>query len=116
MIFLFTDTHCHIYSEYYDDIENILKEASINGINRVINNATNIENIKELINLSEKYSNMYVAIGIHPEDIENFDLKNISIIEDYVNNDKVIAIGEIGLDYYYTKENKEQLKNIIYLL
>ena len=51
---------------------------------------------------------MYGAIGIHPEEVENYSLDDIKFIEDNLNNKKVVAIGEIGLDYHYSKENKEK--------
>lgn len=105
---MFTDTHCHIYKEYYDDINKILEEAGNNGVNRIINNATNKSNIDELLNLSKNYDNMYLALGFHPEDVDKFSIKDLEYLESKLNNNKVVAIGEIGLDYYYTKDNKEQ--------
>ena len=54
---------------------------------------------------------MYVAIGIHPEDVDGYSLDDIKFIENNISNKKIVAIGEIGLDYHYTKENKdEQIK------
>ena len=56
----------------------------------------------------KKYPNMYGAIGIHPEDVDGVMPDDIKFIEDNLSNEKIVAIGEIGLDYYYTKENKEE--------
>lgn len=108
---MFTDTHCHIYNEYYENIDEILNNAKNVNINRVINNGcSNTSNI-EVLELINKYENMYGALGIHPEEIENYKKEDISFIEKNLSNKKVIAIGEIGLDYHYTKENKqEQIK------
>ncbi len=105
---MFTDTHCHIYSEYYDDIDDIIKISELKGVNRYINNGCNSKTNKEILELIKKYPNMYGALGIHPEDIDTYSLDDIKFIEDNLVNDKVIAIGEIGLDYHYSKENKEE--------
>lgn len=105
---MFTDTHCHILSEYYPNITEVLENAQNVNINRVINNGcSNTSNI-EVLELINKYDNMYGALGIHPEEIENYNEEDITFIEENLSNKKVIAIGEIGLDYHYTKENKEE--------
>ncbi len=105
---MFTDSHCHLYSEYYDDIAKVINEASLNKVNRFINNGCDAKSNVEVINLTSKYPNMYGAIGIHPESVDTYQEEDIKFIEDNLNNKKIIAIGEIGLDYYYTKENKEE--------
>lgn len=105
---MFTDTHCHIYQEDFDDINLVLENASKNKVNRFINNADNIETSKEVLALLEKYSNMYGAIGIHPEHVDSYTKEDLEFIEKNLNNEKIVAIGEIGLDYHYTKENKDK--------
>lgn len=105
---MFTDTHCHIYKEYFDDINLVLENASKNRVDRFINNADNIETSKEVLALIEKYPNMYGAIGIHPEHVDGYNKEDLAFIEKNLDNKKVVAIGEIGLDYHYTKENKEK--------
>lgn len=103
---MFTDTHCHIYKEYYENIDKILKRALESNINRVINNGCNRESNKEVLALANTYNNMYVALGIHPESADTYQKEDLTFIEENLSNPKVIAIGEIGLDYHYTKENK----------
>ena len=105
---MFTDSHCHLYSEYYDDIAKVIKDASLNKVNRFINNGCDAKSNIEVINLTCKYPSMYGAIGIHPESVDTYKLEDIKFIEDNITNKKIIAIGEIGLDYYYTKENKDK--------
>lgn len=102
------DTHCHLYSEYYSDIDDIVNLAKKSNVNILINNGCDSKSNKEVIDLLDKYKNMYGAIGIHPEEVENHSLDDIKFIEDNLNNKKVVAIGEIGLDYHYSKENKEK--------
>ncbi len=105
---MFTDSHCHLYSEYYDDIAKVINEASLNKVTRFINNGCDAKSNIEVINLIDKYPNMYGAIGIHSESVDTYQDEDIKYIEDNISNKKIIAIGEIGLDYYYTKENKEK--------
>lgn len=105
---MFTDTHCHIFKEYYDSIPTILDKAQEKKVNRIINNGCNHKTNQEIIESINKYSNVYGAIGIHPEDVANFTFEDIKYIENNISNPKIIAIGEIGLDYHYTKENKEE--------
>ena len=103
------DTHAHIYSEYYD-IDDLIKKLKSNSIIKVINNSTNNEDMLEVIELSKKYRNFLLpSIGIHPEFVNNYDLNKMEMI---IKNNKVYAIGEIGLDYYWVKDNKEEQKNL----
>ena len=110
---MFTDTHCHIYKEYYENIDEILKNAKENKINRMINNGCDKKSNEEVLELIGKYENMYGALGIHPENVEEYIQEDIKLIEKQLNHKKVIAIGEIGLDYHYTKENKEKQKKLL---
>lgn len=105
---MFTDTHCHILEEYYDSIYDILENAKSVGINRIINNGCDTKSNYEVINLCNKYENVYGAIGIHPENVESYSNDDLKYIEENLNHQKIIAIGEIGLDYHYTKDNKEK--------
>ena len=107
---MFTDTHCHIYKEYYENIEEVLKNAKKSNVNRMINNGCDKKSNEEVLELTKNYENIYGAIGIHPENIEEYK-EDLKWIEENLKQSKIIAIGEIGLDYHYTKENKtEQIK------
>lgn len=107
---MYTDTHCHILSTEYDNPEEILKSLSTNNIKRIIINGYNLESNQEVIRLISKYDNVYGALGLHPDNI-NEESNCIKFIEENIKNPKIIAIGEIGLDYYHNKENKqEQIK------
>jgi TatD DNase family protein len=101
---MFTDTHCHILSEYYDSINEIVDNASLNGVNRFIVGAYNYASSQEVLKLINKYPSIYGTVGLHPENcLEFFDydiFKNLPT--------KIVAIGEIGLDYHYGKETKDK--------
>lgn len=108
---MFTDTHCHIYKEYYEDIEKIIENASVNKVNRMINNGSDAASNKEVWDLIHKYDCMFGAIGIHPENVDTYKEEDLKWLEEHLKDEKIVAIGEIGLDYHYTKENKqEQIK------
>lgn len=101
---MFCDTHCHVLSEYYDDIDEILKDAKEAGVSRVINAAYNLESSKEVMALVKKYPEMYGVVGLHSENIEeDFDYTIFDNLDK-----KIVGIGEIGLDYHYTKDNKDK--------
>ena len=105
---MFTDTHCHIYKEYYEDIKKILENAKECQINRMINNGCDKKSNEEVLKLSTQYKNIYGALGIHPEKVDTYKEEDLKEIENNLTNPKIIAIGEIGLDYHYTKENKNR--------
>lgn len=107
----FFDSHAHYNSEQYDADRNELIEKMYNeGITKIIVAGNNVETTKTAIEIAKKYSHIYATAGIHPHDIINAD-KDIQEIERLAKFSKVVAIGEIGLDYYYTKENKEEQKD-----
>ena len=110
---MFTDSHAHILKEYYESIDDVIKRAKENNVNRIIVDADSIKSCYEVLELSSKYDNIYCCLGIHPENIDE-DMDELDrIIEENKDNKKFIAIGEIGLDYYWTKETKEKQQNIL---
>ena len=104
---MFVDTHCHIYDEYYDDIEKIIKKIKDNNIFKIINNGCDAKSNMEILKKVSSYDFMYGALGIHPESVLDYKKEDIDFIEKHLNDEKIVAIGEIGLDYHYGKENKE---------
>ena len=102
------DSHAHLFNEYYDDIQAVLDRASEAGITKVVNAADTIESCKEVIKHAEEYDNYYFCLGIHPENVNEDRNELVRLIEENKDNPKFVAIGEIGLDYYWTKDNKEE--------
>lgn len=105
---MFIDTHCHLYKDYYDDLDDIINKIKESKINRVINNGCDDKSNHEVLESIGKYSNMYGALGIHPESADFYTDEDLEFVKNHINDEKVVAIGEIGLDYYWTKENKEE--------
>ena len=105
---MFIDTHCHILSEYYDDIDKVISECRDNNIDKIIVNGSNIKSNIEVMELANKYDIVYAAIGFHPTELDNFKEEYFCFLEENINNSKVVAIGEIGLDYHYDNTDKEK--------
>ena len=103
------DTHAHIYELEYDNLDEIVSKLNEYI---VINNGINEETNKMVLNMAEKYPNFYAAIGYHPENVEEIEDWDLKLLESEINNPKVVAIGEIGLDYHYCSENKEKQKEL----
>ena len=102
------DTHSHVYKEYYDNIEKIINKMNGN----IIISGTNDKNNIEILELCKNYDNVFGTLGIHPEDVDNITDESFELIEKHINDNKIVAIGEIGLDYHYTIDNKEKQKEI----
>ena len=109
---MFTDTHCHLLSDDYNNINEIINNAQKNKVNRFINNGCDRKTNEEILNLINKYKEMYGAIGIHPTEIDDIKDDDFDFIEKNVDKEKVVAIGEIGLDYHYEGFNKEKQQEI----
>ena len=105
---MFTDTHCHIFSLEYDNYEEILINLEKNNIKRILINGYDLESNQEVLKLVKKYPNVYGALGIHPNYIEDNLDNTIEFIKDHINRDKIIAVGEIGLDYYRNEGNNDK--------
>ena len=101
------DTHCHVFKEYYNNIDEVINKMENNII---IISGTNDQDNKEVLELCKKYPNVYGTIGIHPT--EEYSSNSLKFIEENLNNEKIVGIGEIGLDYYWNKDNKEKQKEI----
>ena len=103
------DTHCHLSSDDYDSLDEVIK--SMDGI--MIASGCDDKTNKEVLELVEKYENVYGTLGIHPSEIDSITSDSFKIIEQNLLNPKIVGIGEIGLDYYWTKENIEKQKEVL---
>ncbi|WP_304093570.1 TatD family hydrolase [Methanobrevibacter ruminantium] len=101
------DTHCHIYNSEMENAEEIIKEAQKNNIILILN-GTDLESNEEALKLSEDYENVYAALGYFYTLADEITDEDIAILDNQLEKDKVIAVGEIGLDYYKRKENKDK--------
>lgn len=104
---LIFDTHAHYDDVKFDNIrDELLISLHNNGVDKIITCAVDGVSAKDTIRIAEKYDFIYAAVGIHPENLES--KTTISEIRDLSRHEKCVAIGEIGLDYHYTSDNKEE--------
>lgn len=108
---MLTDTHAHLYyPEILDNIDEILNRAKDAGIEKIIVPAVDLESSKKIIDLSEKYDMIYAALGVHPGDVSKNNLSVLDKIEKMLSHEKVVAVGETGLDYYWDTSNVDKQK------
>ena len=108
---MFIDTHAHLfYPNFKDDLNDVLNRAKEEGIDNILIPATDIATSKEVIGLTGKYDFIYGAVGVHPHDSENWDKSWINELKELAAHNKIKAIGEIGLDYYYDFSPVEKQK------
>ena len=105
---MYIDTHCHLSSEDYDDIDLIVRENRENNIDNIIISGCSRDSIKESLSLIEKYNDVYATIGYHPSEVDITDSSDLLLLEEKIKHKKVVGIGEIGLDYHYGSDNKEK--------
>ena len=109
----FFDSHAHYNDEKFkEDRDELIKRIYNEGITRIINAGYSLESSKEALEIAKDYDFMNVIVGISPNDIDEFKQEDLIEIENLAKNEKVVAIGEIGLDYYWNKENKELQKEV----
>jgi len=107
------DTHAHLYyKELTDNLNIILENAAGNDIEKIIIPAVDLQTSEEILKMCDKYELFYAAVGIHPSEIKSFDKNSIKFIEEFTKHKKVVAIGEIGLDYYWDKSHVKEQKLI----
>lgn len=105
------DSHCHVLSSEYDNVDGIIKDSINSGVEKIIVNGYDLKTSKEAVELANKYDHVYAAVGIGPSNVTDVNDETYDIISKLAKESKVVAIGEVGLDYYWTTENKEmQLK------
>ena len=116
---MLTDTHCHLfYEDLKKDLQGVLARANKLGVNRFICAATNMEDVHQCIEIAENYDQVFCSSGIHPHDTKDAPQNYIERIYNLMSNDNMVAIGEIGLDYFRNisdsniqkKRLREQLK------
>lgn len=105
------DTHAHYDDEQFDaDRESLLAEMKAGGIGLIINAGSTIASWDKIIKLTEEYPFMYGAVGVHPDEAGTLDEEQFGRMEELLMREKIVAVGEIGLDYYWDKESHDLQK------
>ena len=109
---MYFDTHVHLNSEQYNNIKGIIDNALENKVNKMVVIGYDLESSIKAIQIANNYDFIYAAVGIHPSEIKKMKENDLEKIESLLKNKKIVAIGEIGLDYYWDKDNKEEQKEM----
>ncbi len=100
------DAHCHLnFHAFENDFDDVIKKAKENGVDKIINVGTSIESSQKAVELSQKYDNLYAIVGIHPHHADKLEKGWEKEIGRLAKMPKVVAIGEVGIDYYSYKSN-----------
>lgn len=102
------DSHCHINFDAYDaDRADVLSRAADKGVTRIINPAIDIDTSRDIVRLAAECDGIYATVGIHPNSTVDFNDSDIQTLAALANHPKVVAVGEIGLDYHWDNSPKE---------
>ncbi|MGN0162571.1 MAG: TatD family hydrolase [Candidatus Ornithomonoglobus sp.] len=108
------DTHAHYNDKQFDeDRDALLSSMNENGVGLIMNACSRLDEMPLILSLCEKYPFMYGAVGIHPEEVDDAAQGYLDRIREYAKHPKIKAIGEIGLDYHWTKETKAEQRRIL---
>jgi TatD DNase family protein len=106
---MLTDTHCHLdFNKFDEDRDSVIQRALETGIERILIPGLDLESSQSAVKLAESQPNIYAAIGFHPTELEKFSEKAFEEVQELVNHTKVVAMGEIGIDYYWVKEEEKR--------
>ena len=109
----FVDTHAHVYKEFYEDINKVISDSKELGITHIISDGDYYESNLEMLELAKNTDSIYITLGYHPEYANEFEEIQLDLIRENIDNPKVIAIGEIGLDYHYENYDREKQISIL---
>jgi len=104
-----TDTHCHLdYNKFDPDREAVIARAVGSGVIRMLVPGLHHRSSKDAVRLTESNSSVYAAVGFHPTDLEEFTEQAFDEVKKLASHPKVVAVGEIGIDYYWVKEDDKR--------
>src|SRR5690554_5796080 len=102
------DTHVHLNDErLLKELDDILLKAKMKNVQKLIVIGYDVQSSKKALEIAETYPFVYANIGIHPSDVHKMKEHDLDWIKEHLDHEKVVAIGEIGLDYYWSKEHKD---------
>jgi TatD DNase family protein len=108
---MIVDTHAHLdFPDYQDDVDEVIKRAEEADVECFINVGVNVKSSIKSVELAKRYSRIYASVAIHPHDASNVSKEDWSQLEALSRQDKVVAIGETGLDYYRNRSKKDDQK------
>ena len=109
---MFVDVHAHLCDEKFNNLEEIVENAKREKVEKIISASYNFASCEKNLEIAENFENVFITVGIHPENVDEIEEDYLKKIKDMVKNKKVVAIGEIGLDYHWRDDNKDLQKRI----
>ena len=106
------DTHCHLMSSTYRnlDVQEIIDEAGVSGVSKMCTVGYDLPTSKQALDIARRFSNVYAAVGIHPNEVVKHHQGDLLTLKNLTHANRVVAIGEIGLDYFHHTTNRKQQK------
>lgn len=105
------DSHAHYdSSQFHEDREELLNSMKENGVGTILNSGASWKSVTEVVELAEKYPFIYAAVGLHPDEVGDLSEERFEFLKKQCQHEKVVAVGEIGLDYYWDNESHEVQK------
>ena len=105
---MFIDSHSHIYYDKFEkDLSDVICRAQDLGVEKIICVGVDLESSEKCINLADQFPSVYATVGFHPHESKIAEKNYINVLESMTSNIKVVAIGEMGLDFYYNHSNKD---------
>ena len=105
------ESHAHYDShQFNEDREELLRSMQENGVGTIVNVCADWDSVTEVVEMVQNYPFMYAAVGLHPDEVGDFDDERFKFLKSQCQNEKVVAIGEIGLDYYWDNESHDVQK------
>ena len=112
---MYFDTHAHYDDEQFDtDRDELLRAVHDSGVDLIVDPASNLASSRKVLEIAAAHDFVYCAVGVHPHDAKEMDGDSIELIRDMASNPKVVAIGEIGLDYHYDLSPRDVQRDRFY--
>ncbi|MEA3337512.1 MAG: TatD family hydrolase [Chloroflexota bacterium] len=110
---MFIDTHCHLnFHQFDEDRDLVVQRAAAADVPIIINPAIDLQTSKQAIDLADRYPGVFAMVGVHPNDGDSFDESTLDVLRQLAAHPKVVAVGEIGLDYYWQRVDPDKQQRI----
>jgi len=107
------DTHCHLgFEPLVNDVEGVVQRSIASGVGSWITIGTDMQQNRKAVELAERFENMYAAVGIHPHEAKNVTAETVGQLKKLAENEKVVAIGETGLDFHYNFSDRPSQRRV----
>ena len=105
---MFIDVHAHLDNVRFDeDLDMVVKNAKLSKVEKIITAGYDLKSSFKDVEIANRFENVFATVGVHPENVEDLENDYLEKLETLLKNKKVVAVGEIGLDYHFRCDNKE---------